>query len=208
MATTVGHTLASSKLAVAQDDLHLAGSSVDQLTLQFNQLAFDEFLASDRNSPNKRRCSKDRQQATRGVAPLSSTRSVPSPGHGLLPDSTHQPAARGEIPWGSLNRRPQQPQKPNRGPELLTRDGRLPRGSHSPQGTRMWKAGTSASARRFLNKERTPAARALQETEIEPLYKILLHERKLRPLAHPGSVCLTRHPKYCAYHQSVGHPTN
>src|SRR4051812_1920251 len=54
MATTVGDTLASSKLAVAQDDLHLAGSSVDQLTVQFNQLAFDEFLASDRNGPNKK----------------------------------------------------------------------------------------------------------------------------------------------------------
>src|SRR4051812_2053057 len=67
MATTVGDTLATSKLAVAQDDLHLAGSSVDQLTVQFNQLAFDEFLASDRNGPNKRRCSEDHQPTTRGL---------------------------------------------------------------------------------------------------------------------------------------------
>src|SRR3954463_13259945 len=82
MATTVGDTLASSKLAVAQDDLHLAGSSVDQLTVQFNQLAFDEFLASDRNGLNKRRRSEDRQPTTGGVTPPSSTGSAPSLDHG------------------------------------------------------------------------------------------------------------------------------
>src|SRR4051812_15350519 len=137
MATTVGGTLASSKLAVTQDDLHLAGSSVDQPTVQFNQLAFNDLLASDRKGPNKRRRSEDRQPATRGVAPPSSTKFVPSPDHGPLPDSAHQPVIKNGIPWGSLNRRRQQPQKPNRGPEPLTRDGRLPRGSHSPQGTRI-----------------------------------------------------------------------
>src|SRR5438270_12880880 len=113
MATTVGDTLASSKLAVAQDDLHLAGSSIDQLTVQFNQLAFDEFLASDRNSPNKRRRSEDSQPATRGVMPPSSTRSAPSIDHGPLRAIAHQPTIRNEIPWGSLNRRRQQPQRPN-----------------------------------------------------------------------------------------------
>src|SRR4051812_16877381 len=102
MATTVGDTLASSKLAVTQDDLHLAGSSVDQLTVQFNQLAFDEFLAVDRNGPNKTRCSEDRQPATRGVAPPSSTKPVPSPYHGPLRALAHQPAIRNEIPWGRL----------------------------------------------------------------------------------------------------------
>src|SRR3954468_13588519 len=114
MATTMGDTLASSKLAVTQDDLHLAGLSVDQLIVQFNQLAFDELLASDRNGPNKRRRSEDRQPATRGVAPPSSTKFVPSPDHGPLRDSAHQPAIKNEIPWGSLNCRRQQP---NRGPE-------------------------------------------------------------------------------------------
>src|SRR5438270_5207081 len=133
MATTVGDTLVSSKLAVAQDDLHLAGSSVDQLTVQFNQLSFDEFLAADRNGPNKRRCSEDRQPTTRGVIPPSSTRSAPSPDHGPLRATAHQPAIRNEIPWGSLNRHRQQPQRPNRGPEPLTWDGRLPRGPHPPQ---------------------------------------------------------------------------
>src|SRR5438270_5596433 len=173
MATTVGDTLASSKLAVTQDDLHLAGSSVDQLTVQFNQLAFDDLLASDRKGPNKRRRSEDRHPATRGVAPPSSTKSVPSPDHGPLPDLAPQPAIKNEISWGSLNRRRQQPQKPNRGPEPLTQDGRLPRGSHSMQGTRIWRARTSANTGRSLNKGRTPAAGTLQETEIEPLYKIL-----------------------------------
>src|SRR3954464_12852719 len=100
MTTTVGDTLASSKLAATQDDLHLAGSSVDQLTVQFNQLAFEELLASDRNGPNKRRRSEDRQPATGGVAPPSSTKSVPSPDHGSLRAFAHQPAIRNEIPWG------------------------------------------------------------------------------------------------------------
>src|SRR3954469_23606980 len=109
MATTVGDTLASSKLAVAQDDLHLAGSSVDQLTVHFNQLAFDEFLAFDRNSPNKRRRSEDRQPATRGIVLPSSTKSVPSPDHRPLRTTArpfaYQPVSGNLIPWGSLNRR-------------------------------------------------------------------------------------------------------
>src|SRR4051812_48088223 len=152
MATTVGDTLASSKLAVTQDDLHLAGASVDQLTAQFNQLAFNDLLASDQKGPYKRRRSEDRQPATRGVAPPSSTKSVPSPDHGPLPDSAHQPAIKSEILWGSLNRRRQQPQKPNRAPEPLTRDGRLPKGFHSPQGMRIWRARTSADTERPLIK--------------------------------------------------------
>src|SRR3954471_25018073 len=46
MATTVGATLASSKLVVTQGDLHLVGSPVDQLVLYFDQVAFDKFLAT------------------------------------------------------------------------------------------------------------------------------------------------------------------
>src|SRR4051812_16486956 len=102
MATTVGDTLASSKLAVAQDDLHLAGLSVDQLAVRFDQLAFDDLLTSDREGPNKRRLSENRQPATRWVAPPSSTKPVPSPDHGPLPDSAPQPAIKNEIPWGRL----------------------------------------------------------------------------------------------------------
>src|SRR3954464_10363697 len=131
MATTVGDTLASSKLAVTQDDLHLAGASVDQLTVQFNQLAFNDLLASDRKGPYKRRRSEDRQPATGEVAPPSSVKSVPPPDHGPIPDSAHQPAIKNEIPWGSLSPRHQQPKKPNRRPQL-------PRGVHSPRGTRIW----------------------------------------------------------------------
>src|SRR5438270_10666389 len=114
MATIVGRTLASSKLAVTQDDLHLAGSSVDQLTVQFNQLAFDEFLASDRNGLNKRRRSEDRQPTTMAVTPPSSTGSVPSPDHGPVRATArplaNQPAIGNEIPGAVLNRRHQEPQ--------------------------------------------------------------------------------------------------
>src|SRR5436189_4473480 len=53
MATTVGATLASSKLAVTQGDLHLIGSLVDQLVLYFDQAAFDKFLATARVKANK-----------------------------------------------------------------------------------------------------------------------------------------------------------
>src|SRR3954463_3921900 len=48
------------------------------------------------------------------------------------------------------------------------------------------------------SEEQAPAAKTLQEAEIEPLYKILLNSRKIRPSAHPEPVHLTRHPKYCA----------
>src|SRR4051812_39766471 len=54
MATKVGATLASSKLAVTQDDLHLVGSSVDHLIVQFDQIAFDEFLAADQIKVSKK----------------------------------------------------------------------------------------------------------------------------------------------------------
>src|SRR5436189_6258013 len=53
MATTVGATLASSKLVVTQGDLHLVGSPVDQLVLCFVQAAFDKFLATARVKANK-----------------------------------------------------------------------------------------------------------------------------------------------------------
>src|SRR3954466_632983 len=166
MATTVGDTLASSKLAVAQDDLHLAGSSVDQLTARFDQLAFDDLLASDRKGPSKGRRFEDRQPATRGVAPPSPTRSVPSPDHGPLPNSAPQPAIKNEVPWGSLNHRRQQPLKPKRGSEPLNRDGLLPRGSHSPRRMKIRRARTPADAEAPLDIGRTPAARTFQEAEI------------------------------------------
>src|SRR4051812_19414294 len=191
MATTVGDTLASSKLAVAQDDLHLAGSCVDQLTIRFDQLAFDDLLAADQKSPSKGCRSEDRRPATRGVAPSSPTGSVPSPDHGPRPNSAPQPATKNGTPYGSLNHQRQQPRKPKRGSEPLTQDGRSPRGSHSPQRTRIRRARKSADAEGPLNIGHIPAARILQEAEIEPLYKILLHKRKVRPLAQPHPVHLT-----------------
>src|SRR4051812_48828196 len=47
MATTVGATLTSTKLVVMQGDLHLVGSYINQLVVQFDRMAFDEFLAAD-----------------------------------------------------------------------------------------------------------------------------------------------------------------
>ena len=53
MATTVGATLASSKLVVTQIDLHLISSPVDQLVLCFDQAAFDKFLATAQVKANQ-----------------------------------------------------------------------------------------------------------------------------------------------------------
>src|SRR4051812_5963422 len=64
MATTVGATLASSKLEATQDDLHLVGSPVDQLVLRFDQAAFRKFLATARVKANKGRKSRHKTRAT------------------------------------------------------------------------------------------------------------------------------------------------
>src|SRR3954467_14030432 len=177
MATTVGGTLASSELAVAQDDIHLTGSCVDQLTIRFDQLAFDDLFAADQTGPSQRRLPEDHRPATRGVAPSSTIRR-------------------------------QQPRTPKRGSGPLTRDGQPPRGFPSPRRTRIRRTRTSADAEGPPNIGHIPAARILQEAEIEPLYEILLHKRKIRPLAQSQLAYLTRHPKFCAYHQLVGHPTS
>src|SRR5438270_2802252 len=177
MATTVGDTLASPKLAVAQDDIHLTGSCVDQLTIQFDQLAFDDLLAADQKGPSQRRLPEDHRPATRGVAPSSTIRR-------------------------------QRPQTPKRGSGPLTRDGQPPRGFCSPRRTRVRRTRTSADTEGPPNIGCIPMPRTLQETEIEPLYEILLHKQKIRPLAQSQPVHLTRHPKFCAYHQLVGHPTS
>ena len=177
MATTVGGTLASPKLAVAQDDIHLAGSCVDQLTIQFDQLTFDDLLAAKQKGPSQRRLPEDHRPATRGVAPSSTIRR-------------------------------QRPQTPKRGAGPLTQDGQPPRGFPSPRRTRIRRTRTSADAEGPPNTGHIPAARILQEAEIEPLYEILLHKRKIRPLAQSQPAYLTRHPKFCAYHQLAGHPTS
>src|SRR5438270_3692222 len=64
MATTVGATLASSKLVVTQDGLHLVGSPVDQLVLCFDQAAFDKFLATVRVKANKAGKRRHKTRAT------------------------------------------------------------------------------------------------------------------------------------------------
>src|SRR4051812_18792533 len=76
MSTTVGTTLASSKLVVTQDNLHLVGSSVDQLTVQFDQMAFDESLPADQINASKRHHSEACQTATRASTSSSSTGSA------------------------------------------------------------------------------------------------------------------------------------
>src|SRR4051812_4883089 len=101
MATTVGATLGSSMLAVTQDDLHLVGSTVDQLTVQFNQLAFDEFLAADQSCANNKHRPEDRQATTKAATPSSLMGSAPSSDDD--PVRTHRPSRESEIPWGLLN---------------------------------------------------------------------------------------------------------
>src|SRR3954469_10848037 len=64
MATTVGDTLASSKLVVTQGDLHLVGSPVNQLVLCFDQAAFDKFLATARVKANKAERHRHKTRAT------------------------------------------------------------------------------------------------------------------------------------------------
>src|SRR4051812_32439737 len=87
MATTVGATLASSKLVVTQDDLHLVGSPVNQLVLCFDQVAFDEFLATARGKTSK---AGKRHRETRAAGPQCAP-AASSP-HGNLP------AHRGRAP--------------------------------------------------------------------------------------------------------------
>src|SRR5204863_1611913 len=74
--------------------------------------------------------------------------------------------------------------------------------------TRIRRAKTSVGAEGPPGMGHIPAAKILQEAEIELLYKTLLYKRKVRPLAQPQPVHLTRHPKFCAYHQLEGHPTS
>src|SRR3954467_3184446 len=64
MATTVGATLASSKLVVTQSDLHLVGSPVDQLVLCFYQAVFDKFLATAQVKANKAEKHRHKTRAT------------------------------------------------------------------------------------------------------------------------------------------------
>src|SRR5436853_4909864 len=63
MATTVGATLTSSNLVVAQGDLHLVGSSVDQLIVHFDQAAYEEFLTTEQIWPNKAKKGHSRARA-------------------------------------------------------------------------------------------------------------------------------------------------
>src|SRR3954463_15334686 len=77
MATTVGASLASSKLAVTQDDLHLVGLSVDQLVIRFDQAAFDKLLTADRVKANKARKHRHKARATASRLIIAA-----SPSHG------------------------------------------------------------------------------------------------------------------------------
>src|SRR4051812_136126 len=103
MATTVGATLASSKLAVTQDDLHLVGSSVDQLIMQFDQMAFDELLAADKGKATKRR--SETRKAAFGATTSSSLTGLAhssddKPIHVSALLRAHQPAEGKEVQWG------------------------------------------------------------------------------------------------------------
>src|SRR5436190_21356389 len=88
MRTTVGPTLASSKLAVTQDDLHLVGSSVNQLVIRFDQAAFDKLLAADRVKANNARKHRHKARATAPRLIIAA-----SPSHGSLPPQRRRAAA-------------------------------------------------------------------------------------------------------------------
>src|SRR3954467_11095266 len=100
MATIVGATLASSKLEVTQDDLHLIGSSVDQLVVQFDQMAIDEFLPADQIRAGKKHLSKARAAASISTASSSSVGSTPVSDS----ESICAPERGKQIPWASVNR--------------------------------------------------------------------------------------------------------
>src|SRR3954469_19690780 len=78
MATTVGPTLASSRIGLRQHDLHFVGSSVDQLVVRFDQAAFDKLLAADRVKANKVRKRRHEARATAARLNAAATRSYES----------------------------------------------------------------------------------------------------------------------------------
>src|SRR5436189_1186093 len=115
MATTVGATLASSKLAVTQGDLHLIGSPVDQLVLYFDQAAFDKFLATARVKANKPKKLHRQARTT---------------------DVRHIPAA---SVWSRIGRpagkigKPEGPSHPQLGARNIDHHGRRQRDTESPE---------------------------------------------------------------------------
>src|SRR4051812_41574692 len=64
------------------------------------------------------------------------------------------------------------------------------------------------SSRTHRLEGRIPMEDTLKEAEVEPLYKLLLKARRIRPLAYPEPTHLIHHPKHCADHQFVGHATS
>src|SRR4051812_33905271 len=147
MATTVGATLASSKLAVTQGDLHLVGSDVGQLIVQFDQAAFDELLAADRFKATKAR-RHHRQTRTVAEQPISTApppsnsrrersalpsedRPVPAP---IQPRGYH-PLRGEEIPGGHPcpQRRNYNAERRDRRQEAVSREGG-PKPRHSKRG--------------------------------------------------------------------------
>src|SRR4051812_1532882 len=108
MATTVGATLASSKLVVTQGDLHLVGSPVDQLVLCFDQAAFDKFLATARVKANK---AEKHRHKTRATGAQSSLHPLPM---GVSPP----------IEEGPRRSQTTDPSLPRCGPAFTTPSGR------------------------------------------------------------------------------------
>src|SRR4051812_4387633 len=102
MATRVRAMLTSSKLEVMQGDLHLVGSSIDQLIVQFDQMAFDEYLAADQIKAGKRRHSITRASASGSITSSQSFGSIPSSDSESISTParprTYYPAKGKEIP--------------------------------------------------------------------------------------------------------------
>src|SRR3954462_1043892 len=140
MATTVGATLASSKLAVTQGDLHLIGSPVDQLVLYFDQAAFDKFLATARVKANKPK--KHHRQArttdARYILSASSPHGGPfSPQRKAASVSNERPISasvwsRIGHPAGKIGT-PEGPSHPRLGTCNMDHHGRRQRGAEDPE---------------------------------------------------------------------------
>jgi hypothetical protein len=130
MATTVGATLSSTKMAVTQGDLHLVGSSVDQMIVQFDQAAYEEYLSSlDQTQATRSRHPRAHAAAPRSapaapspleIPALQRKRPLPSVEYILTHASArspiYHPAREMEIPGGYLF-----PRRRNRNAECRAR---------------------------------------------------------------------------------------
>jgi len=75
MATTVGETILSDEMVVAQSDVIATGTMVESLVIEFDQAKYEEYLSSDSSSPRSarkyRRVSREPRVQTVEIETLS-----------------------------------------------------------------------------------------------------------------------------------------